>query len=51
MHRDIFGAHEAGMITMMFDSDQGSKEHLDCVPDYRITDFRQLIEILDHQSS
>ena len=51
MHRDIFGAREAGMITMMFDSDQGTKQHLDCVPDYTITDFRQLIEILDHRSS
>jgi putative hydrolase of the HAD superfamily len=51
MHRDIFGAREAGMITMMFDSEQGTKEHLDCVPDYTITDYRQLIEILDHQSS
>jgi putative hydrolase of the HAD superfamily len=51
MHRDIFGAREAGMMTMMFDSDQGTKEHLNCVPDFTITDFRQLIEILDHQSS
>jgi putative hydrolase of the HAD superfamily len=47
MHRDIFGAQEAGMITMMFDSDQGTKDHLDCVPDYTITDFRQLVEVLD----
>jgi putative hydrolase of the HAD superfamily len=47
MHRDIFGAREAGMVTMMFDSDQGTKEHLDCVPDYTITDFRQLLEVLE----
>jgi putative hydrolase of the HAD superfamily len=47
MHRDIYGAREAGMITVMFDSDQGTKAHLDCVPDYTITDYRQLIAIID----
>jgi putative hydrolase of the HAD superfamily len=46
MHRDIFGAREAGMKTVMFDSDQGTKVHLDCVPDYTITDFRDLLKIL-----
>jgi putative hydrolase of the HAD superfamily len=47
MHRDIFGAREVGMRTVMFDSDQGTTEHLDCVPDYTITDFRELLAILD----
>jgi putative hydrolase of the HAD superfamily len=47
MYRDIFGAREAGMWTVMFDSDQGRKTHLDCVPDYTITDFRDLLKILD----
>jgi putative hydrolase of the HAD superfamily len=46
MHRDIYGAREAGLTTVMFDSDQGTKHHLDCVPDYRITDIRQLLEIV-----
>ena len=46
MYRDIYGAREAGMKTMMFDSDQGTKAHLDCVPDYTITDFRYLLQIL-----
>jgi putative hydrolase of the HAD superfamily len=46
MHRDIFGAREAGMTTVMFESDQGTNVHLDCVPDYRITDFRDLLKIL-----
>ena len=46
MHRDIFGAREAGMQTVMFDSDQGTKVHLDCVPDYTITDLRELLKIL-----
>jgi putative hydrolase of the HAD superfamily len=46
MHRDIFGAREAGMITVMFDSDQGTKQHEDCVPDFRITDHRELLRIL-----
>jgi putative hydrolase of the HAD superfamily len=47
MYRDIYGAREAGMKTVMFDSDQGTKAHLDCVPDYTITDFRDLLPILD----
>jgi putative hydrolase of the HAD superfamily len=47
MHRDIFGAREVGMKTVMFDSDQGTKVHLDCVPDYTINDFRDLVRILD----
>ena len=47
MHRDIFGAREAGMTTVMFDSDQGKKVYRDCVPDYTITDFRDLLAILD----
>ena len=46
MYRDIHGAQEAGMKTVMFDSDQGTKAHLDCVPDYTITDFRDLLQIL-----
>jgi putative hydrolase of the HAD superfamily len=46
MYRDIFGAREAGMKTVMFDSDQGSKAHPGCVPDHTITDFRDLPQIL-----
>jgi putative hydrolase of the HAD superfamily len=47
MHRDIFGAREAGLTTVMFDSDQGTKVHGDCVPDHTITDLRDLLKILD----
>ena len=47
MHRDIFGAQEVGMTTVKFESDQGADVHLDCVPDYTITDFRDLLKILD----
>lgn len=46
MYRDIFGAREAGLTTVMFDSDQGKKAYLDCVPDYTITDLRELLAIL-----
>ena len=46
MHRDIFGAREAGLKTVMFDSDQGNKAYLDCVPDYTITDLRDLLNII-----
>jgi hypothetical protein len=31
----------------MFDSDQATKVHRDCVPDYTITDLRDLLRILD----
>src|SRR2546430_4229583 len=47
MYRHIHGAPLVGMKTVMFDSDQGTKAHLDCVPDYTITDFRDLLQILD----
>ena len=47
MYRDIFGAREAGLKTVMFDSDQGANVHLDCVPDFTIADFRDLLKILD----
>lgn len=46
MHRDIYGAREAGLKTVMFNSDQGAKTYRDCVPDYTITDFRDLLTIL-----
>ncbi len=46
MHRDIFGAREAGMRTVMFNSDQGTKEYHGCVPDHWIDDHRQLLGIL-----
>ena len=50
MHRDIFGAQEAGMTTVMVESDQGADVHLDCVPDYTITDLRDLLTILGDDS-
>ena len=46
MYRDIFGAREAGLTTVMFNSDQGAKAYRDCAPDYTITDLRDLLQIL-----
>jgi putative hydrolase of the HAD superfamily len=46
MYRDIYGAQEAGLPTVMFNSDQGEKAYRDCAPDYTITDFRDLLQIL-----
>jgi putative hydrolase of the HAD superfamily len=46
MYRDIHGARAAGLTTVLFDSDQGVKAYQDCVPDYTITDFRDLLQIL-----
>jgi putative hydrolase of the HAD superfamily len=50
MYRDIYGAREAGLSTVMFDSDQGQKTYRDCAADFTITDFRDLLEILDRIS-
>jgi putative hydrolase of the HAD superfamily len=50
MHRDIYGAREAGMRTVMYDSGQGTKEYEGCVPDHTITDWRELLDILDRAS-
>jgi putative hydrolase of the HAD superfamily len=46
MHRDIYGAREAGLMTVMFDSDQGTKDYQGCVPEQTITDWRDLPELL-----
>jgi putative hydrolase of the HAD superfamily len=46
MHRDVYGAREAGMKTVMFDSDQGTKSYQGTVPDFTITDHRDLLGIL-----
>jgi putative hydrolase of the HAD superfamily len=46
MYRDIYGARQMGMQTVMFNSDQGTKEYEDCVPDHTITDYHELLGIL-----
>jgi putative hydrolase of the HAD superfamily len=46
MYRDIYGAREAGLTTVMFNSDQGTKAYRDCAPDHTITDLRDLLRIL-----
>jgi putative hydrolase of the HAD superfamily len=30
----------------LFDSDEGTKHYEDCAPDYRITDHRELLQIM-----
>jgi putative hydrolase of the HAD superfamily len=47
LHRDIFGAREAGMRTALFDPEQGATAYPDCEPDVTITDFRDLLELLE----
>jgi len=46
MYRDVYGAREAGMATVMFDSDQGTKDYPGCVPGHTLTDHRQLLTLL-----
>lgn len=47
MYRDVFGAREVGMATVMVDSDQGVKSYADCVADHTICDLRELLAILN----
>ena len=35
------------MTTVMFNSDQGAKQHQGCVADHTIHDWRELLRILD----
>ena len=46
MHRDVYGAHAAGIRTVMFDSDQATKEHPDTAADHTISDHRELLDLL-----
>jgi len=46
MYRDIHGARQVRMQTVMFDSDQGVKDHEGTKADHTITDLRQLLPIL-----
>jgi putative hydrolase of the HAD superfamily len=46
MYRDIHGAQQAGMQTLMFNSPQGDKSYAYTTPDFTITDYRDLLPIL-----
>jgi putative hydrolase of the HAD superfamily len=49
MHRDVYGAREAGLRTVMFESDQGVRHFADSAPDFSITDHRELLKIVGLQ--
>lgn len=46
MYRDIYGAQQAGMQTLLFNSPQGDKTHANVSPDFTITDYRELLPLL-----
>ncbi len=49
VYRDVYGAHQAGLKTVLFDGGHaglGRKEHHGCGPDFTITDHRELLGIL-----
>jgi putative hydrolase of the HAD superfamily len=46
MYRDVHGAARVGMRTVLFASDQGRKHYRDRVPDFTISDHRELLTIL-----
>ena len=47
MYRDIYGAHEAGMKTVFFKSNQGDQEFRQLEADYVIYEFRELLQAVD----
>ena len=47
MYRDIYGAHNAGMKTVFFKSNQGDQEFRKVEADYIIYDFRELPKALE----
>jgi putative hydrolase of the HAD superfamily len=46
MHRDVYGAREAGMTTIMFTSGQGTQTYRDTRPDHVVHDHRALLPLL-----
>jgi len=46
MYRDIYGAQQAGMQALMFNSPQGDKTYGDTSPDFTISDYRELLPLL-----
>ncbi len=46
MHRDVYGAREAGMTTIMFPSGQGTQIYGDTRPDHVVHDHRALLPLL-----
>ena len=50
MYRDIYGAHNAGMKTVFFKSNQGDQEFRQVEADYIIYDFRELPNALEFLS-
>ena len=43
MYRDIYGAHETGMKTVFFRSNQGEQNFCGAKADYIIYQFRELL--------
>ena len=46
MHRDVYGAREAGLSTVMFASGQGTQTYRDTRPDHVVHDHRALLALL-----
>ena len=46
MYRDVYGAREAGMTTIMFPSGQGTQTYDDTRPDHVVHDHRALLPLL-----
>ena len=47
MFRDVFGAHEMGMKTVFFRSNQGEQEYCGAEPDYIIYNFPELLNAVE----
>ena len=46
IYRDIYGAGMVGMMTILFDSKQGTETSEDITPDYTVTGFSDVLSVL-----
>ncbi len=46
LYRDVFGAREAGMRTILYPSGQGAQQHPATTPDHVVADHRELLDLL-----
>ena len=50
MYRDVYGAHELGMKTVFFKSNQGDHNYHGAEPDYIIYNFNELPQAIEFLS-
>ena len=46
MYRDIYGAHQAGMKTLLYNSSPGDTNYAGVSPDFTMSNYRDLLNLL-----